>query len=104
MAISNNNILLQQLSGSIGKQLIIKQYANKTVVTAYPKRSKKKKQPSEAQKLAQEQFKAAVKYAREILKDPEKKKLYENKVKKGQLVYHYLISEYKVRAAQEAAK
>lgn len=94
MAKSDNNILLQQLRGAIGKQLVIKQYGDKTVITAYPDTPKKKRR-SALQKLQQDEFKAAVKYAQAILRDPVKKKAYAKKVKKGQLVYHYAISEYK---------
>jgi hypothetical protein len=38
----SNNLLLQNLSGHIGKLLVIKQYGNKTVVSKYPDMSKRK--------------------------------------------------------------
>lgn len=99
MAKSDTNFLLQQLRGAIGKQLVIKQYGTKTVITAYPDTAKKKKR-SPLQKLQQETFTAAVKYAQAILRDPVKKKAYAQKVKKGQQVYHYAISEYKRKMAK----
>jgi len=40
MARSTSNIILNQLRGQIGKQLVIKQYGNKTVVTRYPEMSR----------------------------------------------------------------
>ncbi len=46
MAISEN-ILLQKLSGHIGRQLVIKQYGNKTVVSSYPDMSKRKLSPKQ---------------------------------------------------------
>ncbi|MDP4132128.1 MAG: hypothetical protein Q8918_14810 [Bacteroidota bacterium] len=39
MAISEN-LLLKQLSGHLGKQIVFKQYGDKTVVSKYPDRSK----------------------------------------------------------------
>jgi hypothetical protein len=41
MAISKN-ILLQKLSGNIAKQIVFKQYGEKTVVSKYPDMSKRK--------------------------------------------------------------
>ena len=41
MAISQN-ILLQKLSGHLGKQIVFKQYGDKTVVSKYPDMSKRK--------------------------------------------------------------
>jgi len=41
MAISNS-IILKELSGRIGRQLVIKQYGTKTVVSQYPDMSKRK--------------------------------------------------------------
>lgn len=46
MAISQN-ILLQKLSGHLGKQLVFKQYGEKTVVTKYPDMSKRKLSPKQ---------------------------------------------------------
>ncbi|WP_276483982.1 hypothetical protein [Paraflavitalea pollutisoli] len=39
---TSNNFLLKDLSGQIGKQLVIKQYDGKTVVSVYPDMSKQK--------------------------------------------------------------
>jgi hypothetical protein len=46
MAISNN-ILLRKLSGHLGKELVFKQYGDKTVVTKYPDMSKRKLSPKQ---------------------------------------------------------
>jgi hypothetical protein len=48
MAISEN-VLLKKLSGHIGRQLVIKQYGNKTVVTKYPDMSRRKLSPKQKQ-------------------------------------------------------
>ena len=42
MATSENNLLLKNLSGQLGKQIVIKQYRGKTVVSKYPDMSKRK--------------------------------------------------------------
>lgn len=41
MAISEN-VLLKKLSGHLGKQIVFKQYGEKTVVSAYPNMSRRK--------------------------------------------------------------
>lgn len=92
MAKTGNNPLLHQLRGQIGKQIVIKQYNNKTVVTAYPDMSAVK--PSKLQKARRKTFAKAVAYARAINNDPAKKAQSGRKVKKGQRVYNYAIREY----------
>ncbi len=92
MAESLNSILLHGVRGQIGKQIVVKQYGKKTVVTAYPDMSKVK--PSKQQKEKRKKFAQAVAYARGINNNPMKKALYAKKVKKRQTVYHYAIKEY----------
>jgi len=92
MARNNNNILFHGVNGQIGKQIVIKRYGTRTVITAYPDMSSIK--PSEAQKQKRKNFAEAVAYAKAITGDPEKKALYEAKVKKGRSVYNYAMAEY----------
>jgi hypothetical protein len=92
MAQSLNNILLDHVRGQIGKQIVVKRYGKKTVITAYPDMSRIK--PSSLQKQKRKVFAEAVKYAQKINRDPEKKALYKKKIKKGQTIYHYAIKEY----------
>jgi hypothetical protein len=80
------------MRGSIGKQIVVKQYGNKTVITAYPDMSKVK--PSKLQKLKRKKFAAAIEYARSIVNDPVKKAAYAKKLKKGARVYHAAIKEF----------
>src|SRR3954468_16357615 len=49
------NSLLKDLQGSIGKQLVVKQYADKTVVAKYPY-IKKKQKPTELQQVFRNHF------------------------------------------------
>jgi len=92
MARSTKNIILHQLRGQIGKQLVVKQYGNKTVVTRYPDMSLVK--PSPLQTKRRKVFAKAVAYAKGINNNPQQKALYAQKVKRGQSVYHYALKEY----------
>jgi len=92
MAQSERNMLLNQVSGQFGKQVVVKRYGNKTVITSYPDMSNIK--PSKEQKKKRKVFAEAVAYAQQINNDPEKKALYKKKLKKGQTVYNYAIKEY----------
>ena len=87
-----SHVLLKNISGAVGKQLVFKQYGDKTIVTKYPDMSKVK--PSEQQKDSRKRFAEAVAYAQAINRNPEQKTLYLKKVKKGQSVYHFALKEY----------
>lgn len=86
------NPLFVGLRGSIGKQLVFKQYAQCTVVTKYPDMSKVIRTP--LQKKKNVVFAEAVKYARGILKDPEKYKEYKQTLQPGERVYNQAIKAY----------
>ena len=92
MAQSNSSILLHTLRGAIGKQIVVKQYGNKTVITAYPDMSGIK--PSKLQKQKRKNFSAAIEYACSIVNDPVKKAGYAKKLKKGARVYNAAIKEF----------
>lgn len=92
MAKTKTNVILKQLRGQIGKQLVVKQYGNKTVVSAYPDMSKIK--PSKLQIKRRNYFAEAVANAQSILHDPVKKAAYTQQLKKGQSVYHAAIKEF----------
>ena len=92
MARVQKNAVLKGLSGQLGKQLVFKQYGNKTVVSRFPDMSKIK--PGKLQQQKSSLFSEAVAYARAIINDPVLKKKYQTKVKRGQTVYHYAIQEF----------
>lgn len=92
MASVGKNSSLNDISGQIGRQLVLKRYATKTVVSVYPDMSKVK--PSKLQKVKRNIFKEAVAYARNINNNPDAKKKYLKKVQPGQSVYHFAIQEY----------
>ena len=87
-----NNPLLTGVSGRIGNSIIIKQYRYGTVISAMPDMSRVKK--SMLQKTEQSNFSKAVAYAQSIIRDKNKKALYEKKIKKGTTVYHAAIKEF----------
>ena len=92
MAKLSDDSIFKGLSGTIGKQLVFKQYGDKTVVAAYPDMSKVK--PSMLQTHNRGIFKEAVAYAKAILCDPERKQAYAQKVAKGKSIYRFAIKEY----------
>jgi hypothetical protein len=92
MAQSTNSVILDKMRGAIGKQIVVKQYGKKTVITAYPDMSNVK--PSKLQKLKRKKFAAAIEYARSIINDPVKKSAYAKKLKRGARVYNAAIKEF----------
>ena len=68
MAISEN-ILLKKLSGHLGKQIVIKQYGDKTVVSTYPDMSKRTLSPK--QLVVNERMREANEEAQRIMGDEE---------------------------------
>jgi hypothetical protein len=96
MAIARQGVLLKNIQGALGKNIVIKQYGDKTVITAFPDMPKRKATP--LKKIYEDRFREAHKYARKILSDRNLKKAYEKKVKPGQRVYNYAVSEYLLMA------
>jgi hypothetical protein len=91
MATVTDNLILKGVRGRIG-ELVIKQYANRIVITKVPDMDGIK--PSPKQKAHRKIFGAAVKYARHIAKHPLKRKEYAAKIKPGETVYHYAMKEF----------
>jgi hypothetical protein len=92
MARAGKNSALNAISGQLGKQLVFKQYSDKTVISKYPDMDGVK--PSRKQKNGRNLFKEAVAYAQKIIRNRELKKKYSEKVKPGKTVYHYAMQEY----------
>ncbi|HNP23931.1 MAG TPA: hypothetical protein PKM63_12535 [Panacibacter sp.] len=92
MARVGKNSPLNDLSGQLGKQLVLKQYADKTVVSAYPDMSKVK--PTGLQLARRAIFGEAVAYAKAINNNPTTKAEYLEKLAPGQTVYHFAMQEY----------
>ena len=92
MARSNQNLIVKGLSGALGKQLVYRQYGAKTVVSTYPNMSNIRH--SDLQELEKEKFARAVAYAKAAIRDPEKRKALEKKLKKGQRVFNVAVKEF----------
>ncbi|TKK71647.1 hypothetical protein FC093_01075 [Ilyomonas limi] len=84
--------LFKQVKGTIGKQIVIKQYGDTTVISKHPDMSRVK--PSKLQQNGRKLFAEAVAYARAVNRNPEQKATYIQKVPCGQSVYHYALKEY----------
>ncbi len=88
----SKNLLLHEVRGNIGKQIVVKQYANGTVISKMPDMSKAGKTPAQAE--ARLKFKMAQAYAKSVLSKTEIRNFYEQNLKPGQTVYHAAISAY----------
>lgn len=92
MAISYN-VLLQKLSGQIGKQLVFKQYGDKTIVSKYPDMRKRKF--SDSQLRNQAIMEAANETAKMILADEAARHAAQVRLNvTTRKLYRALISEY----------
>lgn len=94
MAISNN-LLLKSVSGTIGGQIVVRQYSYGTVISKPPDMSRIKR--SASQKKNQDLFKEAHYYAQSINNDPVKKAAFKKqfKLKKGDTVYRAAMREFR---------
>ena len=71
MANADNSIITGKLKGSLGKQLVFREWAGKTVVAKAPKR--RTGEPTTQQLERQEKFQIASKYAKAILKSADQR-------------------------------
>jgi hypothetical protein len=92
MSLLRKKHLLQPFKGAIGRTVVVKQYATKTVITAYPDMSKVVSSPK--QKAWKSVFAQAVAYAQGINNDHLQKSAYAAKLPAGKSVYHAALAEY----------
>lgn len=92
MARVAKNSLFEALSGALGKEIVFKQYKDKTIVSRYPDMSKHK--ATERQKIQRNVMTEANAYASRIKRDPVLRAEYEKKLKPGQSVFHYAKDEF----------
>lgn len=96
MAISTDNIFLKGLSGAIGKQLVVKKYGDKIVVSKYPYMDDRKLSPKQLE--ANELMREANIYAKAITKNPINKEEAVLRLKVAHnKVYRALIKEYMMK-------
>jgi hypothetical protein len=99
MAISEN-LIMQKMSGHLGKLLVFKQYGNKTVVTKYPNMSNRKlsmKQLRINEIMAEANYNAKAVLKNEALRDAAQVRL--NTTRKR--LYTALVKEYFAKAMAE---
>jgi len=102
MAISNN-LLLKELSGQIGKQLVFKQYGDKTVVSNYPDMSRRVLSPAQLkvnETMAEANYEARKIMADEGLRNAAQVRLNVTRKK----LYTALIKEYFKKGLPENAR
>lgn len=80
------------MSGTIGNQLVFKNYSYGTVVSKVPDMSSII--PTTKQKKEKSRFKRAVEYAKRVLANAEMKADVANRTPVGRKVYHQAISEF----------
>jgi hypothetical protein len=81
-----------QPGGAFAKTVVIKQYAGKTVITAYPDLTNV--QPSAKQRSKRSAFAEAVRYAQQVNNDPHQKAAFQAQYGSGRSVYHAALSQY----------
>ena len=92
MARLPNDSPLNGSSGRLGKDLVLKNYSDKTVVSKYPDMSGI--EPSESQKQRRNIFGEAMRYAQKVNRDPLLRAFYEKTLLPGESVFHKAKKEY----------
>ena len=87
MARTNDNIILQKVSGNIGKQVVLKRVHGKTVLSKMPKKPAAR---SAKQQMCAQGFKLATAYAKSVMQNPELKALYSAEAKRP-IIWRYRI-------------
>jgi hypothetical protein len=93
MSIVKNNIVTEGLSGMLGDVVVFRQLRGKTIMANRPRKPTRQ---SELQRENRQRFRAATLFAREAMKDPEKKERYRVKARKLNLpnAYTAAITDY----------
>jgi hypothetical protein len=99
MAVFKDNIIMTNVSGAIGKQLVFRKVNGKTLICKYPNRSHVVY--TEEQIGYRTLFARASAYASSILKDPVKKAAYKRHGETS--VYHSAIKDFMEAEKQKKA-
>lgn len=92
MAKIEGNIIMQGMSGTIGNQLVFKDYSYGTVVSKVPDMSNII--PTTKQIEEKSRFKRAVEYAKQVLANADLKAEVASRTPAGKQIYHQAISEF----------
>lgn len=94
MAIATDNILVRNIYGGLGGQVVFRQRGDMTIMAKWPTIDKDRK-PTPGQATAREAFQAAVYFAQQVRRDETLSALYQKLARKGQSIYHAAISDAK---------
>jgi hypothetical protein len=97
MALVTGNPVLRGFSGTLGGNLVFRQYGNKTVVAVKSDAGRRNRNNrSKLQQMSTDRFREASNYARKLLSDPGKRDHYRKLAKKlgKHSGYNLVISEY----------
>jgi hypothetical protein len=94
MAHSNNGVIAGKLNGSLGKEIVFRDWAGKTVVAKAPK--KRKGDPTPEQAETQGRFLVASRYARAVLKSTDQSlaTAYRSALRLRQNVYSRALEDF----------
>lgn len=92
MAKVRSNVVMEGLSGGLGKDLYVRVVNGQTIVSAKP--GKRSKPPGENQLARQNRFKEAMAWAKEKLQDPELKAAYKARCTGTQSPMSLLVGEF----------
>ncbi len=92
MAHANNSVITGKLKGSIGKELVFREWEGKTVVAKSPKA--RTGAPTAAQEKTQEHFLLAALYAKFIMNDPDMVAGYAAALRPRQNVYSRALEDF----------
>ena len=94
MAHSDNSVVTRKLSGTLGKELVFREWEGKTVVAKTPK--KRKGEPTPPQAETQEKFLLGSRYARSVIGRQDKglAEAYANVLRPRQNVYSRALEDF----------
>jgi hypothetical protein len=94
MAHSDNSLVTGRISGTLGKELVFREWEGKTVVAKAPR--KRKGDPNAKQAETQEKFLFASRYARAIINNPDKSmaEAYATVLRPRQNVYSRALEDF----------
>lgn len=94
MAHSNNSLVTGKLKGILGKELVFREWEGKTVVAKAPK--SREGDPTPAQAEIQQKFQLASRYARAVIRNPDKSmaEAYAAVLKPRQNVYSRAVEDF----------
>lgn len=87
-----NNIVMKTTTGMFGKQVVFKERAGESYVSA-PPQFDENREPTASQLQYQQRFKESIAYASEAVKDPALKNLYQAKAKRSQSAHNIAFQD-----------